>query len=94
VSALHGYTGTGLVTAKDANAFGSHSVTPYAIAAAHPGGTAVYVSLVWLAKGAQEPPGVRVEGDDLVILDLPGGERVTVRLGDVPCAVSIPVHGD
>ncbi|TDD53511.1 DUF2264 domain-containing protein [Nonomuraea terrae] len=85
VRALHGYTGSGLMTAQGANAFGAHSATPYVIAGAHPGGTAIYVSLVRLARTAQEPPspGVRVEGD-VVVLALPGGETVTVRLGDVP----------
>lgn len=84
VRALHGYTGTGLVTAREANAFGPHSATPYALGT-HPGGTAVYVSLVWLA-GNQEPPApdVRVEGDDLVVLTLPGGQTATVRLAEVP----------
>ncbi|MEU4536519.1 DUF2264 domain-containing protein [Streptosporangium sp. NPDC023825] len=85
VRALHGYTGTGLVTARGTNAFGAHSVTPYAVADAHPGGTAVYVSLVHLAVTRRWPPapGVRVR-DDLVVLTLPGGETVTVRLDGVP----------
>ncbi|MFC4117669.1 DUF2264 domain-containing protein [Nonomuraea zeae] len=85
VRALRGYTGTGLVTAQGANAYGAHSATPYVVADAHPGGTAVYISLVWLAATGQEPPtpDVRVEGDR-VTLSLPGGDKVTVRLGDVP----------
>ncbi|MGP3915547.1 DUF2264 domain-containing protein [Nonomuraea sp. 10N515B] len=85
VHGLHGYTGAGLVTAEGANAFGAHSATPYVIADAHPGGTAVYVSLVRLAVTEEEPPvpGVRVDGA-LVVLTLPAGETVTVRLGDVP----------
>ncbi|WP_241564359.1 DUF2264 domain-containing protein [Nonomuraea polychroma] len=85
VRGLHGYTGAGLVTAEGANAFGAHSATPYVIAEAHPGGTAIYVSLVLLAVTTQEPPApdVRVR-DDLVVLTLPGGRTVTVRLGDVP----------
>ncbi|WP_052424305.1 DUF2264 domain-containing protein [Nonomuraea candida] len=86
VRALHGYTGTGVVTAEGANAFGVHSATPYALASAHPGGTAVYVSLIWLSAAEEEPPlpGVRVEGDDLVVLSLPDGETATVHLAGVP----------
>jgi hypothetical protein len=81
VRALYGFTGKGVVTAEGTNAFARHSATPYVIADAHPGGTAVYVTLVQLA--AQEPPTVaaRVE-DDLVVLSLP--ETVTVHLGDTP----------
>ena len=88
VRGLHGYTGAGVATAEGANAFGRHSATPYVIADAHPGGTAVYVSLV-LLTGADEtprPPVVRVEGDQ-VTLDLPGGDSATIRLTGTPtCA--------
>ncbi|MFC4009147.1 DUF2264 domain-containing protein [Nonomuraea purpurea] len=82
VRGLHGYTGTGVVTAKDVNAFGRHSATPYTICDAHPGGTAVYVSLILLT--AAEPPTVeaRVEGDE-VVLRLSGGDEVSVRLGEI-----------
>ncbi|MEV4571551.1 DUF2264 domain-containing protein [Nonomuraea sp. NPDC049419] len=85
VHALHGYTGTGVATAQGANAFGVHSATPYAVADAHPGGTALYVSLVRLAATPDDPPAptVDVEGER-VVLTLPGGETVTVHLGDVP----------
>ncbi|MGS2648257.1 DUF2264 domain-containing protein [Streptosporangium sp. LJ11] len=85
VYALHGYTGTGMVTGQGTNAFGEYSITPYAVADAHPGGTAVYVSLVHLAVTRQRPPApdVRVRGD-LVVLTLPGAETVTVRLDGVP----------
>ncbi|TYB57779.1 DUF2264 domain-containing protein [Nonomuraea sp. PA05] len=88
VRALHGYSGTGVVTAVDANAFGRHSAVPYAFATAHPGGTALYVSLVWLSGTAVEPPGVsvRIEDGETVVLTLDGGETVTVRMGDVPSA--------
>ncbi|MCE6994957.1 DUF2264 domain-containing protein [Saccharothrix sp. S26] len=84
VRALHGFTRAGVVAAKGANAFGSHSATPHVIADSHPGGTAVYVSLVRLAVAGDDPPvvGVRVE-DDLVELALPDG-AVTIRWGDVP----------
>ncbi|MEV0160038.1 DUF2264 domain-containing protein [Nonomuraea fuscirosea] len=83
VRPLHGYAGTGIVTAEGANAFGRCSATPYAIGD-HPGGTAVYVSLVWLAGAPPASPGVRVEGDDLVVLTLPGGDTATVHLNGIP----------
>ncbi|MCF6475366.1 DUF2264 domain-containing protein [Nonomuraea sp. MG754425] len=84
VRGLHGFTGAGLVTSVDANAFGRHSATPYALAAAHPGGTALYVSLVWLAgsEGEVPAPSVRVEDDTDVVVSLPGGDTVTVGMGD------------
>jgi hypothetical protein len=89
VRALSGFTGTGLVTAAGANAFGHHSATPYAFAASHPGGTALYVSLVRLARSEQDPPApaVRVEPGDVVVLSLPGGGTVTVDMGaETPAA--------
>ncbi|NJP94283.1 DUF2264 domain-containing protein [Nonomuraea sp. FMUSA5-5] len=89
VRALHGFTGTGLVTATNTNAFGRHSATPYALATSHPGGTALYVSLVWLAGVGQEPPApaVRVEPGDVAVISLPEGRTVTVDMGtDVPTA--------
>ncbi|SPL91683.1 unnamed protein product [[Actinomadura] parvosata subsp. kistnae] len=89
VRALHGFTSTGLVTATDTNAFGRHSATPYALATSHPGGTALYASLVWLAGTGQEPPApeARVEPGDVVVITLPGGGTVTVDMGtDVPTA--------
>ncbi|WP_049558397.1 DUF2264 domain-containing protein [Nonomuraea sp. SBT364] len=84
VRALHGYDGAGLVTARGANAFGVHSATPYVVAA-HPGGDAVYVSLVLLGVLEGEPPSpaASVEGD-LVVLKLTGGETATVRMDGVP----------
>ncbi|MDQ2589086.1 DUF2264 domain-containing protein [Saccharothrix yanglingensis] len=85
VRSLHGYTGAGVLTARGANAFGEHSATPYVIADDHPGGTAVHISLVQVGVAGEEPPavGVRV-GDGLVVLELPGAQTATVRLGDVP----------
>ncbi|SEG87915.1 hypothetical protein SAMN05444920_106154 [Nonomuraea solani] len=90
VRALHGYTGAGLATAEGANAFGPHSATPY-VTGVHPGGTAVYVSLVWLAGDREPPaPAVRVE-EELVTVTWPGGGTATVRLGAVPtCSQSAP----
>ncbi len=89
VRPLHGYTGTGIVTAEGANAFGRFSATPYTIGA-HPGGTAVYVSLVWLAGTPPASPGVRVEGDDLVVLTLAGGDMATVHLNGTPSCKRAP----
>ncbi|MGP4103108.1 DUF2264 domain-containing protein [Nonomuraea sp. KM90] len=91
VRALHGYTGTGLVTGAGTNAYGPHSATPYAIAQAHPGGVALYVTLVWLAGPGTDPPApaVHVEGDALVRLTLPSGDTATVHLHDTPtCTLS------
>lgn len=84
VRALHGYTGTGLATAEGANAYGAHSATPYALAASHPGGTALYVSLVWLANTEPPAPDVRIEDGDLAVVTLPGGGTAAVRMADVP----------
>ncbi|MFI7706859.1 DUF2264 domain-containing protein [Nonomuraea sp. NPDC049480] len=90
---LHGYTAAGVATAHGANAFGPHSATPYLICDAHPGGTAVYVSLVLLTGAAQEPPSpeVRVNGDEITLRP-PGGEPITIRLSGVPDAAGLG-HG-
>ncbi|MDG6107635.1 DUF2264 domain-containing protein [Dactylosporangium aurantiacum] len=77
---LHGFTGTGLVRATDANAFGAHAATPL-LHAQHPGGTAMYVSLVGLTGApAAEPVLVGVEGFTATIR-LAGGAAITVRPG-------------
>ncbi|WP_188192150.1 DUF2264 domain-containing protein [Nonomuraea sp. SYSU D8015] len=85
VRGLHGYTGAGVATARGVNAFGPHSATPYVICADHPGGTAVYVSLVLLTAAGQEPPvpDVRVDGDE-VVLSTPDTEPIRVRLTGEP----------
>jgi hypothetical protein len=89
VRGLHGYTTAGVATAAGANAFGRHSATPYVLADAHPGGTAVYVSLVLLTGAAEaRPPEVRVDGDQ-VTLDLPGGDSATIRLTETPTCVRV-----
>ncbi|MEU7853972.1 DUF2264 domain-containing protein [Nonomuraea sp. NPDC049141] len=95
VRGLHGYTGAGVATAEGANAFGRHSATPYVIADAHPGGTAVYVSLVLLTGTDEElrPPAVRVE-DDQVSLEWPGGDSVTIRLTGTPTCARVVNGGD
>ncbi|MEV1240057.1 DUF2264 domain-containing protein [Nonomuraea sp. NPDC050022] len=93
VRGLHGYTTAGVANAEGANAFGRHSATPYVLAAAHPGGTAVYVSLVLLTGTAEaRPPEVRVDGDQ-VTLDLPGGDTATVRLTETPTCVRVTGGG-
>ncbi|MEU6408299.1 DUF2264 domain-containing protein [Microbispora sp. NPDC046933] len=88
---LYGYTGAGTATAQGVNAFGRHSATPYLIRDAHPGGTAMYVSLVLLTGAEQEPPLPEVEvNGDVVALKLSGGESIAVRLDGVP-TVSAPL---
>jgi hypothetical protein len=95
VRALHGYTGAGVGSAHGVNAFGPHSATPYLVCDHHPGGTAVYVSLVLLTAAEPEPPAprVRVNGDE-VTLTPPGGEPITVRLGGVPERVTHVLAGE
>ncbi|MEV1176335.1 hypothetical protein AB0J09_48900, partial [Nonomuraea sp. NPDC049784] len=84
VRGLHGYTGAGVASAHGVNAYGRHSATPYVTSDAHPGGTAVYVSLVLLTGTEQEPPTpeIQVDGEE-VTLRLSGGEPVKVRLGNL-----------
>ncbi|MFI7642826.1 DUF2264 domain-containing protein [Nonomuraea sp. NPDC049400] len=90
VRGLHGYTGAGVSTADGVNAFGRDSATPYVTCDAHPGGTAVYASLVLLTGAGQEPPApaIQVDGEEVTVT-LSGGEPVKIRLGDVttspPC---------
>jgi hypothetical protein len=91
---LYGYTGAATATAQGVNAFGRHSATPYLICDAHPGGTAVYVSLVLLTRAEQEPPRPEVEvNGDVVALKLSGGESITVRLDGVPAVFAPPSSG-
>ncbi|WP_311132086.1 DUF2264 domain-containing protein [Nonomuraea gerenzanensis] len=88
VRALHGFTSTGVVTSVGTNAYGHYSATPYVLAAGHPGGTALYVSLVWLGGVPEEGPPVpvvRVEEGDVVVVSLVGGGMVMVDMGgEVP----------
>jgi hypothetical protein len=69
-----------VVRAVDATAFGAHAAVPF-VTADHPGGTAVYVSLVVLSgvEAAWTARVVAVVGTDVTVR-LPGGDTVTVRL--------------
>ncbi|MGI5149405.1 DUF2264 domain-containing protein [Plantactinospora sp. CA-294935] len=86
VRALHGFTTAGVARATDASAFGAHAATPF-VTADHPGGTAVYVSLVALfaapSDDSRTADVLDVTGTR-VMVRLPGGDTVTLRLGDGP----------
>lgn len=87
VVGLHGWTAAGARGDAEANAFGPRSATPYLTAPAHPGGDAVYVSLVVLSGDAVHPDALRaafavsVAGRDVVVR-YPDGELVRLHLGD------------
>ncbi|MCS0637749.1 DUF2264 domain-containing protein [Streptomyces sp. LP05-1] len=61
VIALHGWdegedeNGSGVSGETGANAYGTHSATPYLRRSGHPGGTGLYVTLVALAGGPTAP---------------------------------------
>ncbi|WP_262505853.1 hypothetical protein [Streptomyces sp. TRM68367] len=99
VVALHGFRATATAEAVDANAFGVCSATPYLVAPDHPGGSAVYVSLVVLAGDRVDPAALRasvtasVDGDQ-VTLRLPDGERIEVVLGTRVSYARYPVEGE
>jgi hypothetical protein len=84
--ALHGFRDATAARAVDANAFGVCSATPYLTAPHHPGGSAVYVSLVVLTGDRVDPGALResvtatVDGDRTTVR-FPDGERVEVTLG-------------
>ncbi|MER7619633.1 hypothetical protein ABT361_48595, partial [Nonomuraea wenchangensis] len=82
---LHGFTSAGVVTGAGVNAFGACSATPYVTCPAHPGGTAVYVSLLLLTAAPGEPPlpEVRVTADEVVVTPSTG-EPVRVPLREEP----------
>jgi phage-related baseplate assembly protein len=90
VLALHGFGTAGVVRAVDASAFGAHAAVPF-VAADHPGGTAVYVSLVVLSGvgAAWTARVVAVVGTDVTVR-LPGGDTVTVRLPAASTAQRAP----
>jgi hypothetical protein len=92
VRALHGFTSAGVDRAADASAFGPFVATPF-VAADHPGGTAVYASLVVLT-GAAPDTGVSalVDGAEITV-NLPGGDTVVVRLDDRPSYRRTLAHG-
>jgi hypothetical protein len=76
-AALHGFSSAAVAEALDANAFGVHSATPYLVAPDHPGGSAVYVSLIVLTGDRVDPAALRTS-----ITAAVDGDRVTVRLPD------------
>lgn len=88
VIGLHGWTGAGVRTEVDANAFGPRSATPY-LRGARGGADSVHVSLVVLSGDTVHPRSladgftVRVAGRRVAIR-YPDGELVRLRLGDTP----------
>jgi hypothetical protein len=82
VRALFGFTTAGVTRAADASAFGGHVAVPF-VAADHPGGTAVYVSLVAVAGAPPDEAWrahvVGVVGTGVTVR-LPGGDTVTVDM--------------
>ncbi|WP_086664568.1 DUF2264 domain-containing protein [Lentzea kentuckyensis] len=83
--ALHGFTSSAIAEALDANAFGVCSATPYLVGE-HPGGSAVYVSLIVLTGDRVDPAALlasvraSVDGDEVTVR-LPDGERIEVGFG-------------
>jgi hypothetical protein len=98
VVALHGFRDAAVSGAVDANAYGACSATPYLTASGHPGGTAVYVSLVVLTGDRVVPGALResivasVDGERVGV-EFPDGERVDVVLGPEPGYARRPVAG-
>jgi hypothetical protein len=96
--ALHGLRSAAVARAVDANAYGTHSATPYLTAPGHPGGSALYVSLVALTGDRAEPAALResvavsVDGDRATVR-FPDGERVEVVLGARPSYARHPAGG-
>ena len=96
--ALHGLSGAATARAMDASAYGAYSATPYLTASDHPGGSAVYVSLVALTgdrivpDSLRESVGAAVDGDR-VRVEFPDGERIEVTLGARPAYARHPVAG-
>lgn len=98
VVALHGFSGASVARAIDANALGVCSATPYVTAPQHPGGTAVYVSLVALTGDRIVPDvllqsvAVRVDGDKAGV-HFPDEEQVEVVFGEQLAYVRMPADG-
>jgi hypothetical protein len=90
VVGLRGFDQAGIATARDANAFGAHSATPWLATAAEVEPGAVYAALVCLS-GVVEGPGaaeaVRLEvcydgdGTALAVVTWPDSTQDNVRLG-------------
>jgi len=85
---LSGWSGPGVHTDAEANAYGPCSATPL-LRGRHPGGDAVFVSLAVLTGDAVHPDAlaagfrVRVAGRT-VLVRYPDGELVRLVLGDLP----------
>lgn len=98
ILALHGLREAAVARAAESNAYGPCSATPYLTAADHPGGSAVYVSLVALTGDRVVPEAVResivaeVDGDR-VSVEFADGERYEVVLGAKPTYARNPVAG-
>lgn len=86
VVALHGFDQAGSQRLEGANAFGRYSAAPFLLAE-HPGGDAVYASLVLLSGVPAEPDAARAEVAALeverrrVLVTGRDGERLLVQLG-------------
>ena len=98
VAVLRGFGDAAVAGAVDANAYDACSATPYLTAPAHPGGSAVYVSLIALTGDRVVPGALResvvaaVDGDT-VSVGFPDGERFEVVLGAEPAYARCPVAG-
>jgi hypothetical protein len=96
--ALHGFRDAAAAQAVDANAFGVYSSTPYLTSTGHPGGSAVYISLIALTGDRIDPAALHasvtatIDGDQ-VMVRFPDGERVEVGLGDRVTYARHPVGG-
>lgn len=98
VVALHGFRAAAAAEALDANAFGVCSATPYLVAPDHPGGSAVYVSLIVLTGDRVDPAMLQESitafvAGDRVTVRLPDGERIEVVLGAQVTYARYPVDG-
>jgi len=98
IVALHGFRDAAVANAVDANAYGVCSATPYLTMPDHPGGSAVFVSLVALTGDRVEPDAlhdsvaVAVDGDRVTVT-FPDGERIEVTLGAETTYTRYPVTG-
>ncbi|NGY65247.1 DUF2264 domain-containing protein [Lentzea sp. NEAU-D13] len=98
VLALHGFCAAATAEAMDANAFGVCSATPYLVAPDHPGGSAVYASLIVLTGDRVDPAALRESvtasvAGDRATMRLPDGERIEVVLGAQVTYARYPVDG-
>jgi hypothetical protein len=98
VVARHGLRDAAVARAVGGNAYGVCSATPYLTAPEHPGGSALYVSLVALTGDRADPAAladsvaVAVDGDRVAVT-FPDGERFEVVLGPAPAYARFPAGG-